>query len=121
MQVLAGGHPFLKSPARHQASMLSSSPPACCCRAKEPWEASDGAVYMLRELSGEPVLSSITGWPPLRFLLLRASQAPCHGDGPGACLPSASAGFLRLLVDASTQPLPQPMAFACVRVPAQLT
>ena len=30
----------------------------CLCRAKEPWEASDGAVYMLRELSGEPVMHS---------------------------------------------------------------
>jgi hypothetical protein len=26
------------------------------CREKEPWEASDGAVYMLRELSGPFVL-----------------------------------------------------------------
>lgn len=26
------------------------------CREKEPWEASDGAVYMLRELSGALVL-----------------------------------------------------------------
>lgn len=64
----------------------------CCnvvCRAREPWEASDGALRLLRELSG---VTSGQGQGHCHLVAQAQAAPPQPGSGHGAVDGSAGAG-----------------------------